>query len=489
MATVVIVGAGPTGLTLACGLARQGVGVRVLERATEYNTNSRAKTLNPRSLEVLADLGLADRLMEEGRTHLPFRKYFAGEHVADTDPYAGDHPTAERPYEAGLYLPQPRVEAALRELLASLGVRIETGSELIGLAQDAEGVTAELADGRTVRGDHLVACDGGRSTVRKLLDIPFTGNNEDEPLMVLGDVELEGLEPDAWHQWFGPEGALLLCPFEGSGTWQIQATPETDAEGRIVPPSAEGFQRLIAKHTGRPEIRVRRAGWLSTWRVNVRMAERYREGRVMLAGDCAHVHPVAGGLGMNTGIQDAWNLAWKLGYVLRGLASPALLDTYQEERLPIAAWTLDVTSAGMTAVLESTRTPGVGVEAGRVGDSTGLSIDYRWSPLAEDRLGGPLRAGDRAPDGVLDEGPYGRLFEAFAGDRFTLLGFGPAALPALDGLPDHVRPVAVPAGDTRTREAYGITEDALVLVRPDNHIALTAPAGARDAVDAYLERL
>ncbi|MCG6498792.1 FAD-dependent oxidoreductase [Kitasatospora sp. A2-31] len=509
---VVIVGAGPTGLTLACALARQGVEVRIIERAEEFHTGSRGKTLNLRSLEILADLGLGERLAAAGRTHLPFRKYFAGEFVNETEPFAGARPTATVPYEASLWLPQTRVERLLREQLAEYGVKVELATELVDFRQDAGGVEVHLADGGRIAAEYLVACDGGRSTVRKLLGIPFVGDGDPEPMMVCGDVEVEGLEPDAWHQWFGPQGAFMLCPLPGTRRWQLQASVETDAEGRAVAPSLESFQRLAALHTGREDLELTNATWLSTWRVNVRMAERYREGRVFLAGDCAHVHPTAGGLGMNTGIQDAWNLAWKLGYVVRGLAAPALLDTYQEERLPIAAWTLDVSSAGMAAVVAGVGTPGVGVEAGRVGDTTGLSLGYRWSRLAgggvatvaTDVADGPdsarvvtggadglLLAGDRAPDSPCpgsEDGPA-RLFEHFAGDHFTLLGFGPGARTSLAALPAYVRPVPLDDPDGAIRAAYGITGDALVLIRPDNHIALIAPADGRADVLAYLGAL
>ncbi|MER5352122.1 FAD-dependent monooxygenase [Kitasatospora sp. NPDC002551] len=491
MTTVVIVGAGPTGLTLACGLARQGVAVRVIDRVERFPTGSRGKTLNPRSLEVLADLGLGERLMAAGRTHLPFRKYFEGAFVDETEPFAGAVPTATAPYPASLWLPQTRVERLLRERLAEHGVRVERGTELVDLRQDGSGVEVRLADGGRIAAGYLVACDGGRSTVRKLLGIPFVGDGDPEPVMVCGDVEVDGLDPSAWHQWFGPQGAFMLCPFPGTRRWQLQASPETDADGRALAPSLEGFRRLAARHTGRADLRLSNATWLSTWRVNVRVAERFREGRILLAGDCAHVHPTAGGLGMNTGIQDAWNLAWKLGYVLRGLAGPGLLDTYQEERLPVAAWTLDVTSAGMAAVMDGIATPGVGVEAGRVGDLTGLALGYRWSSLAADGLPGPVRAGDRAPDSPCagPDGAPARLFERFAGDHFTLLGFGATARPALDALPAHVHPVPLddPAGTAR--RAYGVTGDALVLVRPDNHIALVAPADGRDTVLGHLAAL
>ncbi|MGK4579839.1 FAD-dependent monooxygenase [Kitasatospora sp. HPMI-4] len=494
MPTVLIVGAGPTGLTLACSLARQGVGVRIIERSPAFHTGSRGKGLNPRSIEVLADFGLAERVRGSGRDREVFRKYFDGRFVTDTDPNEGLRPTPDAPYERGVFLPQTTVERILRERLAEYRVEVELGRELAGFEQDEARVTARLADGERITADYLVGCDGGRSTVRKRLGIAFEGSGDPETAMVVGDVELEGLERGYWHQWFGAKGALLLYPFAGSDSWQFQANPELDALGRVVEPSLESFQRIVELHTGRTDLRVRSASWLSTWRVNVRLAERYRVGRVLLAGDSAHVHPIAGGLGMNTGIQDAWNLGWKLAYVLTGQAGPGLIDTYQEERRPIAARTLDITTTAMNAVTERTRTPGVGVEVVRSDDTSGLGIGYRWSSLAADGLGGALRAGDRAPDAPLTdgEGHPVRLFDLFAGGHFTLLSFGRPA-PRLDG---PVRSFAIDAGagslhdgDGHARRAYGIEGEALVLVRPDNHLALTARADDREAVPGYLRRL
>ncbi|MGE7436261.1 FAD-dependent monooxygenase [Kitasatospora sp. NPDC001175] len=492
--TVLIVGAGPTGLTLACSLARQGVGVRVIEKSPGFQTGSRGKGLNPRSLEVLADFGITERLLGAGREREVFRKYFDGEFITDTDPHEDIRRTPDVPYPRGLFLPQTRVEQALREVLAGYGVEVELGCELAGFDQDETRVTARLASGEEILADYLVGCDGGRSTVRKRLGIAFEGSGDRETAMVVGDVELEGLEPGYWHQWFSAKGALLLYPFESTTTWQFQANPERDADGRPVEPSPEGFQRIIEQHTGRTDVRVVGTSWISTWRVNVRLAERYRVGRVLLAGDAAHVHPIAGGLGMNTGIQDGWNLGWKLGYVLTGQAGPGLIDSYPEERRPVAARTLDITTAAMTTVAERSRTPGVGLEVVRSDDTTGLNVGYRWSSLATDGLDGVLQAGDRAPDAPLTdgEGRIVRLFELFAGSHFTLLAFGCPA-PRLDG---PVRGFAVDAGedplydkDGHARRAYGIEGPALVLVRPDNHIALTAGSDGEEAVRGYLRRL
>ncbi|MDH6575787.1 FAD-dependent monooxygenase [Kitasatospora sp. MAP5-34] len=494
MAAVLIVGAGPTGLTLACGLARLGAKVRIIDKSPEFQSSSRGKGLNTRSLEVLADLGIGDRLLAAGRTRLPFRKYFAGEFVADADLSLDSAPTPDAPYPGGLFLPQFRVEELLREQLATYGVKVELGVELADFSQDEHHVTVTLADGGRITADYLVGCDGGRSPVRKRLGLGFEGSSDPEQAMVCGDVEVDGLDRTVWHQWFGPEGAVLLCPFEGSEKWQFQASPEREASGAEVEPSLESFQRIFDRCAGLPDVRLRNATWLSTWRVNVRMADRYRVGRVLIAGDAAHVHPIAGGLGMNTGIQDAWNLGWKLAHVVTGQAEPGLLDTYEEERLPIAAWTLNLTSATLSTMNESIRTPGVGIESGFTPDLTGLGIGYRRSSLSDDRLGGSLRAGDRAPDAPLlgpDATPT-RLFDLYAGGHFTLLSFGHPA-PELE---TAVRSVAIDAGpgsfddvDGHARRAYGVDGAALVLVRPDNHIALTARADDAAAVRAYLAGL
>jgi FAD binding domain len=210
------------------------------------------------------------------------------------------------------------------------------------------------------------------------------------------------------------------------------------------------------------------------------MVERMRVGRVFLAGDAAHVHPIAGGLGMNTGIQDAYNLGWKLGLVIAGQAGPALLDTYDEERLPIAAWLLDITSERLAAVLDAIRIPGGGLDAVITSETSQLGLGYRWSSLSA------TDGGDRAPDAPCRHPGTGApttLFDVFAGPHFTLLRFG-AAPPVEHPL---VKPWQVVDPDGYAARAYAVTGDRLVLVRPDNHIALvTADASA---VHDYLTRL
>ncbi|MET9600618.1 FAD-dependent monooxygenase [Streptomyces sp. NPDC006459] len=353
MTDVLIAGSGPTGLTLACDLALGGLAVRVIDRRTEPHHESRGKGLLPGSLDVFRRLGVLEALEATGSKKVVLRKYFDGRHINDTST------------EGGLLLGQWQIEAALRDRLAGLGVQVEYGSELATISQDESGVRAELADGTVIGARYLAGCGGGRSTTRKLLGIPFEGNGQEEPAMVIGDVRAPGLGRDAWHQWFTSDGGgMLLCPMPGTDSFQLQASPERDERGEPVPPSLESFQRLFDRHARVPGIRLVDATWISAWRVNVRMATRMREGRVFLAGDAAHVQPIAGGLGMNTGIQDAAALGRTLATALTGPGGEEVLQAYEAERLPVVADVLADTAERYERVMEAVRTPGRGTEVG-----------------------------------------------------------------------------------------------------------------------------
>jgi len=469
MTDVLVVGAGPTGLTLACDLARRGVAVRIIDRAAEFASGSRGKGLSPRSVEVLDDLAVIERTLAGGVTHLPHRKYQGAEVVAEADPEAGRTPTPDIPYPTGLMIPQWRVEGILRERLADFGVGVELGAELRGFVQDADGVTATVGESQ-VRVRYLVGCDGGRSTVRRTLGLKMHGETPDVQLMAVGDVEVDGLGRDAWHQWFAGDSAIMLCPLPGTDVFQVQASHELDAGGSPLEPTLERFQQTFDRVAGVPGVRLHDLGWRSTYRVNVRMVDRLQVGRVFLAGDSAHVHPIAGGLGMNTGIQDAYNLGWKLGLVLAGHATSRLLDTYAEERLPIAARLLDITSELLDVVLKAIKERGGGVDAAATTELTQLTLGYPWSRLsrgAAGRSSGPC-PGERAPDALLPDGT--RLFDLFRGPHFTLLG-----------------PGAPPSGDlVRAYRADPYGTGALVLVRPDGYVGLvtTDPAAVGDYLRA-----
>ncbi|MCX4675007.1 FAD-dependent monooxygenase [Streptomyces sp. NBC_01433] len=541
-ADVLIVGAGPTGLTLACDLARRGIAVRIVDKSPAYPRSSRAKGPNPRSLEVLADLGVIDRVLAAGSAPLPMRKYRDRLPVMDTDPYADSTPTPDAPYDRGWLIAQWRLEEILRDRLATSGVGVELGAEVVGITQiaqitradggtgdggesgDGGHVTVTFAAGPPVRARYVVGCDGAHSPVRKLLGIGFDGETHAEQMMVCGDVALTDgvLDRDRWHQWFDEDGAVMLCPIPGTPSgWWFQAGPERDQEGRPLAPSREGFRRLLTRHTGLPGSHLTDATLLSTYRVNVRLADRYRVGRVFLAGDAAHVHAIAGGLGMNTGLQDAFNLGWKLAQVLAGRAEPGLLDTYEEERLPVAARTLDLTSERLRATLAAIRKPGGGLDSAITPETAGLGTGYRWSSLAAEHRsapggGGPgdgPHSGDRAPDApclVAATGAPTSLFRSFAGPHLTVLGFGPGSATALRGVTaayggsGAVRACRVyGAGETpgadahavidhqgHARAAYGVGgSGAVVVIRPDNHVGIVAPADAPRSVREYLDLL
>ncbi|MFJ9886248.1 FAD-dependent monooxygenase [Streptomyces sp. NPDC091287] len=537
MTDVLIVGAGPTGLVLACDLARRGAAVRIVDRSPAPPRTSRAKGPNPRSLEILDDLGVVEEVLAAGSAPLPMLKYRDRLPVAEADPWADTAPSPDAPYDRGWLIAQWRLEGILRDRLAGYGVRVEPGREVVGLTQarhddgggnevnrgDGGHVDVTYADGPAGRARYVVGCDGAHSSVRKLLGIGFEGTTDEDQVMVCGDVDLaEGaLDRTRWHQWFDEDGAVMLCPIPGTRTgWWFQAGPERDGRGRPLAPTADGFRRLLAHHTALPGRALTRAELLSTYRVNVRMADRFRAGRVLLAGDAAHVHAIAGGLGMNTGIQDAFNLGWKLGLVLAGHADTRLLDTYEEERLPVAARTLDLTSERLRATLEAIRRPGGGLDAAITPDTTGLDVGYRWSSLAAHHADAPATpaAGDRAPDAPCADAATGartRLHRVFAGPRTTVLGFGPGSAAVLRGTADAygdagvricrvyaahedrtgVEPGAVVDDAGHAAAAYGTEASGrtgtgtVVVVRPDHHVGLVAPADGARSVREYLRRL
>ncbi|MEV7844125.1 FAD-dependent oxidoreductase [Streptomyces cyaneofuscatus] len=533
---VLIVGAGPTGLTLALDLARRGAAVRIVDKSPAHPRTSRAKGPNPRSLEILADLGVVDEVLAAGSAPLPMRVYRDHRPVAETDPWADAAPTPATRFDRPWLIAQWRLEEILRARLAGHGVRVELGREVVGLAEGADGhhVDVTFAEGRAERARYVVGCDGAHSPVRRLLGITFDGTTAEDQVMVSGDVELdhEDLGRDRWHQWFDADGAVMLCPIPGTRTgWWFQAGPERDADGRPLAPTLDGFRRLFTRHTGLPGRHLTRAELLSTYRVNVRMADRYRVGRVLLAGDAAHVHAIAGGLGMNTGIQDAFNLGWKLGQVLTGQADAGLLDTYEEERLPVAAWTLDLTSDRLRATLEAIREPGGNLSSAMTPETAGLGIGYRWSSLAGTKAGteagkapdapataphpGNRSPGDRAPDAPCRDAATGErthLYGTFAGPHTTVLGFGPASAAVLRevaaayGEGPGVRACRVYAADEDhgTAEPGSLIDDqghaaaaygfgaggsGLVVIRPDHHVGIVAPAGDPGSVREYLRRL
>ncbi|WP_433684398.1 FAD-dependent monooxygenase [Nocardia sp. CA-119907] len=472
---VLITGAGPTGLTLAIELARRNIPVRIIDRATAFFAGSRGDGIQPRTLEVFDDLGVLDAVRAAGAPAPVMRAYSGGE-------FAGEHrmaepvePTPAVPYPNLWVLGQSRTEAILRDRLAQFGVRVELATTLVSFEQDETGVTAELAhDGgaETVRVAYLVGADGGRSTVRKTLGIPFEGNTDDSIRMLLGDVSADALDHD-YGYWFAAVGrpmeGIALSPLPGGSQFQFGAPLSEDVE-----PSLEVLQQLVDQYSGNPDIVLTDLTWATVWRPNIRLAQRFREGRVFLAGDAAHVHPPTGGQGMNTGIQDAYNLGWKLAAALAG--DESLLDSYESERRTVAARVIGISTELLDKLVD-----GHADAMDRGEETRQLDISYR-DPAAR----GALVAGDRAPDGpVKDEaGQPIRLFDLFRGPHATVLSFGAsnehADQPGTERY-EVIRPGDHPSGryvvdvDGHAHAAYHAVPGTTFRIRPDGYIA-TAPA-------------
>jgi 2-polyprenyl-6-methoxyphenol hydroxylase-like FAD-dependent oxidoreductase len=499
---VLVVGAGPVGLVMACELARRRVPLRVIDTTATPATGSRGKGLKPRSMELLDDLGVIGRVLATGRSRMPVRRY-RGREVLSTgmlDAEASE-PDQASPYTRTMIIGQDLVEKALREALSTWDVRVERPCRLVGLSQEADHVHVVLdsaGEEEQTRFSYVIGCDGAASTVRRAAGIAFDGSTDEGRRMVVGDLEIDGLDRDFWHMWPQESGGLLtLCPLPAVDAFQIQCSLAADAGPHLT---ISQIQRMIEQLSGRPDIRVRQVLRQSMWRANVRMAERFRSGRVFLAGDAAHVHPPAGGLGMNTGMQDAYNLGWKLAHVLRG-APPELLDTYEAERRPVAADVLDH-SATLTARGPSNIVP----ERGQA-DTSQLRVRYPDSPLNAGDSDDGVGPGDRAPDGWLRDthGDDLRLFDVFRGPHLTALAFGPrsgnvvaalrarypglvrgAVLSTDDGdLPEgHVRD---PAGSVR--RTYGVASDTLFVIRPDGYVGFRGDDVHEQRAVDYLARL
>ncbi|MBP0459014.1 FAD-dependent oxidoreductase [Streptomyces bomunensis] len=523
---MLIVGAGPTGLTLACELARRGVPFRLIEASDGPQPGSRGKGIQPRTLELLDDLGIADRVIAHGLMAMPMRSTAPDGRVT----LGGGEPESLRdrpdiPYTTSLITPEWRIEEALRLRLAELGGEVEFGTSLTGFGQSDDGVSAVVVKGgetETVTAGRLVGCDGGHSVVRKEAGIAFEGETREEVRMIVADVALDGLDRDAWHMWRHADGLVSLCPLPSTDLFQYQALI---APGQDPELSLANMQTILDRRSGRSGrsgrtgIRLHEPEWSSLWRANIRLVDRYREGRVFLAGDAAHIHSPAGGQGMNTGMQDAHNLGWKLAAVEMG-APRALLDTYEAERRPVAAGVLALSNERLRQTLEQN-----GMSVQRDTSTTQLGVGYRGSALARDDRGGRddrddrddrdetclLRAGDRAPDatGLTTAEGGRRLFDLTRGGRFTLLDFGAtdatdatsaasetSPLAAVAPPPSGLRTLRVggqPTGPDDVADtaghlaaAYGAGERTLVLIRPDGHVGLISDAGDVSAVREWL---
>ncbi|KUO21664.1 FAD-dependent oxidoreductase [Streptomyces dysideae] len=459
---VLIVGAGPTGLALGVDLARRGVDALVVERADGLFPGSRGKGIQPRTMEVFDDLGVLDAIQAAGGSYPVGMVWQDGKRAGEHQMFDPAEVTEDSPHTGPWMVPQWRTQEILFARLEELGGTVTFGREVVGLTQDEDGVTVHFAAGDEIRARYVVAADGGRSAVRRALGIGMTGETVDPSSMLVADVRIAGLDRNNWHI-FPPheegDGYLAICPLAGTEDFQVVAQ---FPEGTTVDLSLDGIRKTVAARSHLAPEDVTEVRWASDFRPRAALADRFRAGRVFLAGDAAHVHSPAGGQGLNTSVQDAYNLGWKLGAVLRDGVDAGLLDSYEEERRPIAADMLGVST---------------GVHRGEVrrGEATRqLGLGYRESPLTVETRAtpGPVRAGDRAPDGMLGEV---RLFDAFRGPHWTLVAVG-AEVPS--GVAGVVR--VVRGG---VQGAYG---SGVFLVRPDGYVGWAG--GGAAGLTKYLAR-
>ncbi|MFI5590629.1 FAD-dependent monooxygenase [Amycolatopsis sp. NPDC051758] len=461
---VLIAGAGPTGLTLAIELARRDVAVRIIDKAETFFMGSRGDGLQPRTLEVFEDLGVLDAVLAAGAAPVPMKIHLGGEVVGERMMFDPVEPTPSKPYPTGWFLGQSQTEGILRDRLAEFGVRVELNTALTGFEQDADGVTATLSTGETVHAEYLVGADGGKSFVRKTLGIAFEGTTDESIRMLLGDVHAEGLDR-AYGHWFAapedPMSGMMFSPLPGTPWFQFGA-PLGDGELDVETALPAVQARLDTLSGG--TVQLSDLAWSTVWRPNVRLAARFRDGRVFLAGDAAHVHPPTGGQGLNTGVQDGYNLGWKLAD-----GSPELIDSYEVERRTNAARVLGISTELMQKYVDGDE------DAHKRGeDFQQLGISYRGGPLSPAGTGA-LQPGDRAPDAPLTDanGKRVRLFELFRGPHATELVFGDG--PASEGYR------ILPAGSVATGTdlvddgghayaAYEAEGGRTVLVRPDGYV-------------------
>jgi 4,5-epoxidase len=496
---VLIAGAGPTGLTLACGLLANGVAARVVDKAVAPAGTSRALGLQPRGIEVVERLGALDDLPERALQVEQIVVHINGKQAASV---AVGQRTAlvTRP---GLVISQADVEAALRRRVTELGGQVVWGREVAAAEQDSHGVTVGFADGGQGRVSWLVGCDGAHSRVRELAGVGFPGVPLAERFLLV-DVHADlPLARHSIYSWLDGDTVLGAFPLPGQDVWRLMvptADPGTEADRMTDEAVLAEVTRQLGERTGCDPSLVRDPEWVTSFRVHRRLAERYRSGRILLAGDAAHVHSPFGGQGMNTGIGDAENLAWKLAMVVNATAEDALLDSYEGERRPVAAKAVRSTGAAGNLVL------GNHVVARLLRDRvivplmnqawmqrrvweylSQLKVTYRDGPLGRQARKwfsgqGPL-PGDRVPDVecVRAEGGGRTTLHAELGNKWALV------LPGRTVSDEHAAVVAKRLGDDAmiTLVADHDPNGAIMLVRPDAHLGWRGRADP-DALDRWL---
>lgn len=544
---VLIVGAGPTGLTLACELLRRGMSCRIVDKIEAPRTTSRAIGLQARSLEIFASMGIVEPALAQSVAGIRVNSY-SGERLLfhlDFRFLANE----SIPYPYGVLLPQNVTEQVLLDLLHSKGGEVERAREVVDLRQESEqgiAIVKNIHDGtcEEIAASWLVGCDGAHSAVRKVLGLAFEGSTYPEEFL-LADVDLDWQRShDEVHVWLHNDGQLAAMPLPGNH-WRLMADIAT-VPGQDAPrASLELFQQLLQKRAGDATTTISHATWLSNFQIHRKLVTSYRQGRVFLAGDAAHVHSPFGGQGANTGIQDAFNLAWKLALVIHGKAGEALLDTYEEERRPVArkvlAGTHQITSIfyqrnPLSRLLRDRVVIPLlqqqAVQRRLLWEASELGIQYRSSSLSQElrekprttlptmrRKSKTLHAGDRAPDGHclrLPEREETTLFQQFRQPPAHLLLFdgfvqtdenyvqllqiaGRVEELFKDEVNVHLvvsKEIALDRNLSLLYDAthsmhtsYGVHGPSLFVIRPDGYIGLLCQPAREQPLLDYLQRL
>ncbi|GCE07476.1 FAD-dependent monooxygenase [Dictyobacter aurantiacus] len=519
---VLVVGAGPTGLTMANLLQRGGVRVRIVDKKDGPTVESRALVVHARTLELLDRLGLAGKAVADGEPLTNAYALSQGKRFGRLA-FVSDESVKSTPYPFGLIYGQDQMEHLLIQSLAEAGGRVEWNTELLGLEQTLDGVRVcvRAGDGNeeTIEARWIIGADGAHSPVRHALSLGFAGRTYTMTLFI-ADLEMEwDLGPHQGGMDLEHSGFFFFVPMHGTGRFRLFGTLPPDLAARETL-SVDDVRRVLDTRT-HLQVNILKANWISVYRTHQRIARHFRVGRVFLVGDAAHIHSPAGGQGMNTGIGDAYNLAWKLALVVKGQSSEALLDSYDAERIPFARAILrgsDWAFQLMTATNPILRAIKLYVlpKAFRAVSWTPLFkrrvfwllsqlwTSYRGSPAVaqlEASKHGP-QAGDRAPYGFFEDGPEAgksifALFKNMDHHLFLFAGSRSEDIPgeieeqlqtllATYKVPIHLHRVS--AANRSLHQLYGVDEPTLVLVRPDGHIAYRGRAQDLDGFRTYLDQ-
>ena len=497
---VLIVGAGPTGLVLALWLVRTGARVRIVDKTADPGTTSRALAVQARTLELYAQAGLADAVVERGRKAVAANIWVAGRkkgHVV-----FGAMGEGLSPFPFGIIFPQDEHERLLIERLAGFGVEVERQCELVDFAESDGRVLAHLkrSDGtvEACEAAYIAGCDGAHSIVREALKIGFPGGAYTH-LFYVADVDASGPTMNGeLHLALDTADFMFTFPLKGEGRARLIGTVGAEAEHH---PENLSWDDVSKGVLDRMRINVERVNWFSTYRVYHRVADRFRKGRAFLLGDSAHIHSPVGGQGMNTGIGDAVNLSWKLAAVIHGRANESILASYEPERIAFArrlVATTDrvftgVTSPGVIArfvrlkIVPHVLPPLINFAAIRRLMFRTLSqtaVNYRASSLSEG-VAGTVHGGDRLP-WIESSGGEPDNFAPLTSIDWQVHVYGDAAREVQAVCDARTLPIHIFPWRSEMSRA-GLSRNSIYLVRPDGYVGLADPEGKAKRLASYLD--